>query len=235
MEIIWPEYQSSATATSENSEYPVSNLMDNRPNKQWRSIGTSATVTVAVDAGVNNAVGVYGIEADQVIVTVKNAAETTTIKTETFTIARNRLWMAFTEQTIALHILLQFSVSSGVCRAGVVKVGNAVSFPNPKWEMDRQYKDTSILHEMASGGLRIHQRAKPRVLAPSFEMTEAQSADLDDIYWDVGAEAVAMLLLSGDDSWRQEWTGMFHIPDGPKTVFKFNDRHLITLNLREAV
>ncbi len=235
MEIIWPEYQSTATATTEDIEHPASNLMDNRPNKKWRATGASATVTIAVGAGVNNAVGVYGIEADQVIVTVKNASETVTIATETFTINRDRLYMAFTEQTIALHVKLAFSVSSGVCAAGVVKVGDAQSFPNPKWGASREYKDVSILHEMASGGLRVHQRGRGRRMSPTCEMTEAQSQALDDIYWEVGAEAVAMLLLSGDTDWRQEWTGLFHMPDGPKTVFEFNDRHIITLPLREAM
>ena len=235
MKIIDPEYQSSAAATSENSEYPASNLMDNRPNKKWQSLGTSAVVTMAVGAGVNNAIGVYGICADTVVVTVKNAAETVIIATESFTISRNRLWFEFAEQIAAIHILLAFSRSAGVCSAGVIKVGDAQSIPNPEYGIDRSYTDASILHEMASGGLRVHQRSRYRNLNPSFVMTAAEAQDLDDIYFTAGADPLAMLILAGDNTWRQEWTGLFQMPVSPKTVFKFNDQHLVTLQLREAV
>ena len=238
----------SITASSTNSAYPVTNLSDDNAGTVWRSAtGTPAianrTLTVALPAGVNNAIGLFGLNSDTVVVDVKNTAESTTYFTETFDLtpaspARtwNRVWKEWTSNGLALHVVITLTAPATATyhECAEVVAGAVVTLPDPQYGLKQSREDFSVKQELAGGGFYIHDGAKPRQFDLSWNMLrDTIYDDLDEIFEEMGSKPLAMLLsdnLNND----MKWCGYFHITDSPQANHASKTMSTVTCGIREA-
>jgi len=239
----------SVTASSENLNYPASNLILGQMSKVWRSVAAnpaiaSATLTVVVPAGVNDAIGIFGTNATAMTVAVKDVTEATTYATETFDLtpaspARtwNRVWKEWTNNNAALHIVITLTAPVTVTyhECGEIVVGTTVTIPDPKYGLTQTRENFQVVQELAGGGFYIHSGLKPRAFDMSFVMLrETEFDDLDEIYDTMGQNPIAMLLSDGLNN-DMKWCGYFHIVSPPKANHDMPTRSIIPLSIREAI
>ena len=237
------------TASSENASYPATNLLLGQVSKVFRSLtGTPAianiTLTVAVPAGVNNAIGIFGTNADTIVVAVKDVTEVTTYFTETFDLTPasplrtwNRVWKEWTSNGAALHIVLTLTAPATATyhEVGEIVVGTVVTVPDPKYGISQSRENFQVIQQLAGGGFYVHDGVKPRAMELSWLMLrETEFDDLDEIFSVKGQNPIAMLLsdnLNND----MKWSGYFHMIGSPKATHDAPTFSLINLSIREAV
>lgn len=239
----------SVTASSENTNYPDSNLILGRVSKVWRSLTGSApianvTLTVDVPSGVNNAIGIFGLNADSVVVDVKDVAETTTYFTETFDLTPSsparrydRVWKEWTSNGNALHVVITITATSTATyhECGEIVVGETVTIPDPMYGLAQGRESMQIVQQLAGGGYYIHDGAMPRVFDLNWIMDRStEFNDLDQIYSVMGQKPIAMLLSDRLNS-DMEWCGYFHMLTAPKASHVAYDKSTIPLSIRESV
>lgn len=72
MKCIWPDKITSVSATSENSQFPADNVMDDHPQKRWKGTGDTETLTLSVGPGAS-ALMIGNTNATSVDVTMNGA------------------------------------------------------------------------------------------------------------------------------------------------------------------
>jgi hypothetical protein len=237
------------TASSENAAYPASNLLLGNVSKVYRSLTGSptiatATLTVAVPAGVTNAIGIFGANCDTIKVDVKNVAEDTTYFTETFDLTPssplrkwNRVWKEWTSNGFALHIVITLTATSTATyhEIGEIAVGETVTIPDSLYGLSQARENFQIVQSLVGGGFYIHDGPRPRSFDLAWIMTrDTEFDDIDEIYSVIGQNPVAMLLsdnLNND----MKWCGYFHIVDAPNIVQNTPTMGSANMSIREAV
>jgi len=240
----------SVTASSENANYPASNLILGRVSKVFRSVAAGApiadiTLTIAVPAGVNNAIGIFGCNATSIAYAVKDVTETTTYFSGTLDTtpasparAYNRAWAEWTSNGNALHIILTLTAPATATyhEVGEIVVGDAVSLPDPQYGLSQDRVNFQVVQQLAGGGFYVHDGQKPRSFDVGWSamLRETIFDDLDEIYSVVGQDPVAILIsdyLNND----MKWCGYFHIMRPPSAKHNAPTRSGVSLELREAV
>jgi hypothetical protein len=239
----------SVTASSENANYPASNLLLGQVSRVFRSVSgtpplSTVTLTVAVPAGVNNAIGIFGCNATDMIVAVKNVAENITYFTETFDMtpaspARtwNRVFKQWASNGYALHIIITLTAptTANYHEVGEIVVGETVTLPNPKYGGNQDRENYQVVQQKAGGGYYIHDGAKPRLFDLNWRMVrETSYDDLDEIYEAVGQNPLAMLLFEGYQN-DMKWCGYFHITSKPRATHNVPIYSDVGMTIREAV
>lgn len=237
------------TASNEDASYPASNLLLGQTSKVFRSIAATPTIgnvtlTVSVPAGVNNAIGIFGTNADSVTVAVKDTTETTTYFTGTFDLTPasplrtwDRVWMEWTSNGFALHIVITLTAPSTVTyhQVGEIVVGSVVTIPDPLRGLSQSRENFQVVQQLAGGGFYVHDGVKPRAMELSWIMLrETEFDDLDEIYSVMGQNPIAMLLsdrLNND----MKWSGFFHMTGSPNALHDAPTFSMVNLPIREAV
>jgi len=174
MQCIYPEYTSAATASAENADYPVSNLLDDHPKKVWKATSKDATATITV-SGAGDAFALFNTNADTVTAEVKTTSLATTIwGPETYDVKGidsvyelitgdaeyfESLWVDYTHTANAHKVLLNFSAATGtIIEAGIVKAGNVLDIDDPQYGLQESIKDYSIVKELNNGAFYVRKR-----------------------------------------------------------------------------
>jgi hypothetical protein len=201
-------------------------------------------LTVAVPAGVNNAIGIFGTNADTIVVAVKDVTETTTYFTETFDLTPasplrtwNRVWKEWTSNGFALHIVITLTAPTTATyhQVGEIVVGSTVTIPDPMYGLSQSRENFQVVQQLAGGGFYVHDGVKPLAMDLAWVMLrETEFDDLDEIYSVEGQNPIAMLLsdnLNND----MKWSGYYHMTDSPKASHDTPSFSVVTLSIREAV
>jgi hypothetical protein len=237
MIIINPDAIYSVTAVTADSAYPAINLMNDLPQKYWKSTATTTDgFTIVTDGSTVNGLFIGNTNGTSGTVAVKDVTEATTYETHALSGAYGRFFVAFTsEYTAAVHIVVSLTAATAVeVYAGICRAGAFVSLPDPGYGLKQQPQDFSIKQEMSNGGLNVIIRSMPRSYNLSFIMTHAQVDSIQDVYLARSSKPVAVL-LSENINLDEQWCGFFHISDPPSCGYDYPLHTQVSCSLREAV
>ena len=239
----------SVTASSENPNYPASNLLLGKVSKVWQSIAAAApvstvTLNISVPAGVNNALGIFGTNATSIAYAIKDVTETTTYFSGTLDTTPaspvrtfNRAWLEWASNGVALHIILTLTAPTTATyhEVGEIVVGTSVTIPDPLYGLGQGRINNQVVQKLAGGGRYVHDGSKPRAFSLSWIMDrETEFDDLDEIYETMGGKPLAMMLsdkLNNDF----KWCGYFHMTSDPGATHSYPVKSPVNLDLEEAV
>lgn len=239
----------SVTASSENANFPASNLIVGNPSRVWRSVTATApianqTITVTVPAGVNNAIGVFGVNANTVQIAIQDVTETTLYFSSLFTLVvaspayvYNRLWMEWPSNGFALHVTISLAATSTSTyhECGEIIVGETLTLPDPLNGLSQSRENKQIVQELAGGGFYVHDGATPRAFDLNWTMDRTtEFSDVDLAYSVMGQKPIAMLLSDNANS-DLEWCGIFHMIGSPKATHVSAGLSNVAMSIREAV
>ena len=239
----------SVTASSANSSYPASNLLVGQVSKKWRSVTAipqiaTATLTIAVPAGVNNAIGIFGTNAIAMTVAVKDVTEATTYFTENFDLTPanpvrtwDRVWKEWASNGFALHIVITLTASATATyhECGEIVVGETITLPDPLYGVGQARENFQVIQPLAGGGFYVHPGERPRAFDLGWVMDrETEFDDLDEIYEVMGQNPIAMLLSDNANN-DMKWCGYYHMIGSPKGTHAYPSFSPVSLTLREAV
>ena len=237
------------TASSENPNFPATNLLLGQVSKVWRSVSASPqiatqTLTIAVPAGVTNAIGIFGTNAISIAYAIKDVTEVTTyfsgtLDTTPSSPARtyNRAWLEWASNGFALHIILTLTASATATyhECGEIVVGETVTIPDPRYGLGQTRENYQVIQKKSGGGEYIHDGFKPRAFDLSWVMLrETEFDDLDEIFSVTGENPVAMMLSDFLDN-DFKWCGYFHMTGSPKASHDYPSCSSVSLQIREAV
>ncbi len=163
---IHPDRITGVVADVADSEYPAINIMDFIPSNPYRSTGRTGTLTLSVAGGANH-LGLCGLNASTVTVTVKDSDQNIVFQ-QTFSLSGiDNLYKFFTgratmQDTLGLEYPYQSSahtiiinLDSGndsiAVECGVAQAGPPFIFRAPM-RMKLGFKDYSIKDKYDSGG-----------------------------------------------------------------------------------
>lgn len=177
MKVIATNTVTSVSATSENSNFPVDNLLDTHPQRVWKAADasvSSATVSVSV-SGKSESLAMFNITADAAVISISdpNACQWESwISWESGTAwasippdmeirktwidggESKSLWVDFDQFGGIADInitLLADGLSAETIQAGVVYAGESQSFNNPKYGLQEGLVDYSTAIELSNG------------------------------------------------------------------------------------
>jgi hypothetical protein len=238
---IYPEYQSAATATSEDASYPVTNLTDNDYIKKvWKAASgvNSATLTVPIAAN-GQAIALFGTNASSVTCVIKDngggvvESETHTLATSAFTYTA--FWQMYTQQLTShtAEITLTAAVGTTV-EAGIVRAGDVITLVNPQYGVNEDKKDFSIRKELRNGALYTKKLEIVRKFGYSMELLrDTTLLYLKELYDYYGPDPFAMLIADGIDDNHWALFGAFESP--PSISHEYFTHSNVSINILEAV
>jgi hypothetical protein len=239
----------SVTASSEDADYPATNLLLGNVSKPFRSATGAApistiTLNIAVPVGITSGFGIFGCNSTSIAYAIKDVTETTTyfsgtLDTTPASPARtfNRAWFDWTSNGQALHIILTLTAPTTATyhEVGEIVVCDTVDIPDPQYGLGQSRENFQVVQELAGGGIYVHDGAKPRTFDLGWVMLrETEFDDLDEIYEEIGQNPVGML-ISENAANDLKWCGYFHMTAPPKASHDYPNHSVITLPIREAV
>ncbi len=235
---IYPEKLSSVSASSENAEYPASNLEDTKIKKVWKSSGgNTATLTATVGAGANN-LALFGTNAVTAIVTIKIGAavqETQNFALTSGSRTYQRLWCSYSTISVVHTVEITLAAASGdVVEAGVLKIGVGDDFKNPEYGLGEGRKDFSITKELNNGAFYIRKRNSVRTFSVNLQTPrETDFYAFGDLYDHYGPLAIAWLLAEDINDY--QWAVLGHMTDPFSGTHSYPTESKISFNITEAV
>jgi len=260
MKIINHNQVSSLSASSENASYPVTNLILNAsPKKKWLvadSSVMSATLLIRV-AGVTGGLGMVGVDTDSAVVTVSVpegldwqnvdwpdvdwvTGEADLVATVDLADQPNgtaSLWVNFPQFTGSVAIRIELTKNVGETKtigAGVLVVGEVISFPDPAPGLRQGLVDYSTARELSNGA--FYYRDRDQVRTFSFELgVDTQTyfyRMMRDIAQFYGMNPMMMLLV---DSGGSEWVVYGRLASMPSGTHITWARSAIQIELIEVI
>ena len=229
MKVIYPEKVNTITASSEDTNWPVSNLLDNYRVHPWKSTETgSASLTVSMLGGAN-AVAIFNVPGvDTIRVQVSNDTDGTVfdetydqhvIDTYTAFFTNSAfdypdLWAEYPYQTLDHTITITFTMvnTSDVVSVGVLRAGLAKEFREPESGIKEVLKDFSVVKELNNGAFYVRKRNIIRTFAGTFWSNRDRDFYVfRDLYQTIGQQPFAAKIV--DDN-SQNWNifGRFSEP-----------------------
>jgi len=197
MKRIKNDLLASATATYEDSSYPVDNMFDGIPDREFRAGHTSTVITFTINAGAT-AFGMYWLTGTAATVVVKNNAGTT-VQTTVFDLTYARhLFVEFTAQALD-HTIEVTLTDTTEAKCGIAVAGQVEDIAYPLI-VNVSFIDDSIKQRWAAGGKYHLKRRVRRVFDLSFNLI--RSTDAKYLEWYVteyGAEDYAFSFFDSQD------------------------------------
>jgi len=254
MKVIALNKISSLTVDSENALFPIENVLDAYPTRLFKADGDyQATLTCVVSAG-TNAIAVYGTNAQGASVTITdpNAIEwhsesewdsesdwayaepSATIEIDQSGDAYS-LWGDFDYINSPMNIELVLSTSSSlVLEVGVLRIGEAKTFKNPKYGLQEGLVDYSILKELSNGAFYYKKRNIVRTF--SGQIFEDRDDDFYTFMADIArtyGKAPMAWRLTDEDS--MNWVVFARFSDIPIGMHDAPDYSTINFSLIEVL
>jgi hypothetical protein len=185
MKVITSETISAVTASSEDTEYPASNVLNRHPKKAWKALPTvnTAFLNITVGGGITD-IGIVGTNATQVraaaqevlpmtwtngdsAMTFENPSGTITWEGSEMILTALALvdtdtgdmWLELEEMEDAEEFTLLLEAAEGeTLTVGVLSGGHAMVFPDPDYGVTEKLIDHSIEKETANGGYYFRKR-----------------------------------------------------------------------------
>lgn len=226
------------TVSTNETEYPASNLLDIYTQRLWKSTESTSTITITTDSAVS---GLYlgNTNAEAYTIEIKSIGGSTVYETHTGQISGGRLFFEFDSSYQLLNVEIEIQLMTpgpegGNVYAGILRCGDFITLPDPQYGLKTQREDFSIKESLSNGGLYVNKRYTPRAFELSLLMTYPEFESLDEIYDAIGSNPLAMLLAEDIDN-DDFWSGFFHIMESPTGSYSFYNMVDCSLQLREAV
>lgn len=222
MKCIYPDNILSISATEENSNYPVSNLLDEHPKKVWKGTSRDATVEAVVSGGsalaiiYTNAVSINLILSSGQTINWDSGIDWmggvawdqsgNNDYSETKLLTGNTdgcAWFDFAERNSSFSVIIELTAEAGeIIQAGILRCGICNSFENPSYGLREKLKDYSIVKELNNGAIYVRKKEVVRVF--SGRILEDRDSDfytfLLKVARNVGPQPLAWLVVSNGGS-----------------------------------
>ena len=249
MIIIYPERLDSGTgisADSEDSNFPASNLEDDRPGVLWKADSTNeAIITIPAEAD-SDCVAVFNTNAESAACVLKDGVGGSTLDTENFDLTpasgrvHKQLFWNYTAQssTCVVEITLTAAVGETIY-AGVVRIGKGASFNSPRPNLSQSREDLSTVLTMSNKSRYVNKDPGEvntrRVLRVSIVDETTDYYSFDTIMQYFGPNPMAVLLLETGDG--MEWAIFAYVDENSlyNAGHVFSSVTTISFNLTEAV
>lgn len=158
MKIIATDLVTAVTPTSEDANYPATNVQDNFRTNPWKADSAGADQLVVDVAAGSNAVMLSYMNSPTVTVTVKDAGLNIIYGPTGHTIDSDNpnLWVNYTLQGDVAEITLAFADPSAVPYCGIVRAGYAYDFNTFGYGLSEGLKDGSISKEYNNNAVYYH-------------------------------------------------------------------------------
>lgn len=236
MKIIYPNNISGISAASEDSEYPATNMLDEKPQKIWKSENEADTITITpISGGKISGVFLGNTNAAYYTLFVRHSSGSPTYEEHSGAISNNQIMVVLDAEYSSGEIIdISVAGGTGYVYAGVCVCGELLSFPDPNYGLKSERVDFSIKNEFSNGGLYVYKRSTPRGYDLSIVLTHSEFAAIDEIYNAIGMAPVP-ILLSENISQPDYWSGFFHIIEPPSGSYSYPTMVDCSISLREAV
>jgi len=208
MYCIANELQTAVASTSEDSDYPDDNLLDERPKKLFKAVSgvSPVTITLSIAAGSNIAALLY-TNADSAVITIKDSGAST-IETKTYSslTSRNKKSMFCKYATESGTATAEFALTkaSGQIEAGIARAGLVDTIKDPKYDMQEGRNDLSVEKILAGGGHYYKKRDILKTFSGQIGLkrtTDALYEYLQDIADELGPTPAVWIIDDGVLSW----------------------------------
>jgi len=249
MKIIKANKITSITASSENPNFPATNLINGEIGKVFRSVVAAPaiatiTLTIAIPAGVTNAIGIFGCNSTSIAYSIKDVTEVTTYFSGTLDTTPtspdrtlDRAGVIWASNGFALHIILTLTAPTTATYHQVAEIvsGETITMPDPKYGLSEGTENYQIVQKLAGGGEYVFDGSIPRTFDLGFAAMNRKTefGPLNDLYRVVGRKPVAMFISEfvGD----LDWWGYFKMISAPKASHDYLTFSPATLSIEEAI
>jgi len=241
--VIYPEKTGTPTATSEDANYPATNLTNNIRAKVWKAINgvqaATLTVNISADASV---IALDNTNAETAVVKIYDAADAggskiqeTTHTLETASRTFDNFWEEYTEQAAAHSATILLTAAAGeTVEAGIVRAGGLYTVGPPKYGISETHVGYHIEKQYKSGAW----YAKKREIVRSFAYTtllarSTKYRDLMDLYDYYGPDPFMMLIT--DELEDKHYTVFGKFNGEPSASHDYPDYSLVNISILEVV
>lgn len=237
---IYPEKTGTATATSEDPNYPASNLTGNDIRKKlWKAVDgvNAATLTIPISAG-SAVIALDNTNAETADVTIKDAGSVTIKNTlhtlETAPRTYDNFWEEYTEEagTATATIILTAAAGETV-QAGIVRAGELYTIGNPLKEGHEAPVGYHIEKQYKSGAW--YSKKGEIVRSFSYRMVldrDAELRDLMELYDYYGPNPFMMLIY--DDLVDKHYTVFGKFQHEPAATHNLPDYSMVDVSILEV-
>lgn len=193
----------SISASSADAAYPATNLLNDSPKKKWKAASSSVSYAYldVVTSGTTGALGMVGIVAESVFVTITDPngivwqsvvwpavdwdlpPEGVVVTQEMIDDLANgyqSVWVSFPEFTDPVSIRIELRKTAGtpmILAAGVLHVGQPTEISGVQYPLNEGLEDYSIQRQLSNGATYYKRRDIVRTFSGSIRLqrTEFQS------------------------------------------------------------
>ena len=165
LKIMYPEALVSVAATAENENFPASNMLDEHPQRVFRSLNTEDTLTCTIEGG-SSGIFMFSTNIETGTVTVPDGEGGTEdvsiiLRTQATNYAeliqgkgerQKSLWIDYPYQAFAHTITITATAAPPAkLQVGIVRAGLVNSFSDVKLGIANSFKDNSVIKDFNNG------------------------------------------------------------------------------------
>jgi len=237
MIIIYPERLSTGagiTANSESSNFPASNMEDDRPGRVWQADSTNvATVTIpAVDD--TDSVALFNTNAISAACVLRSYAGSTALDSKNYDLTpasgrvHNRFFWSYSAQSTTCQVEVTLTATTGVTvQAGIARIGKGEDFVNPAYGIRQARQSLATVLEMSNRSQYVSQDPGDVETRRTIDVTILEDRNPDFYSFDTllkhfGPNPMAVLAAehvaeAADDFDDMEWAIYGYV--NPKTLY----------------
>ncbi len=246
---------SAVAATSEDANYPASNVMNEHPKMQWNAAaGVSvATLTLTIDS-MNSGLAVFETNANTINITVSDPNNITWetgvsweagVSFATFNATVTELlsldgvsgsaWFEWPySDTGVTAVLIMSSPLGGTLKVGVAVADKVYTYTDPQYGVKEGMKSYSIIKELQNGAFYRKERDKVRTFL--FSIIEDRAIDFYEFMYTVarnlGYKPAAWQLTNQDGFW---WVIYARFQSMPAARHSMPNHSIISTKLIEVL
>jgi hypothetical protein len=238
--IIYPEATVSVVASSEDANYPATNLTDNDYRKKvWKAAsGVNVATLPCSISGTSEVITLHNTNAVTAACTVRDGSSViisdVTHDLNTATQRYENFWQEYTEQAAAHTATIVLTAAAGeTVEAGIVKAGDMLTLVNPP-DVSKKPVTFSTKKQLRNGALYTKAGEVIRHISYTMLMTHAKAEDLYDFFKTIDPEPFAFLIADsiGDDNL---WCFFGAFDGEPDISYDYPTHARATISLLEAV
>jgi len=151
MKILCDNIIEETSATNEDSNFPIQNILESHSRKRFKSTSHSSVITLTMGGG-SNALCLYNVQADSISLSGSVVESINLVRDDGYG-AYNATSVFFEYATIATThtINVTLSATSNVVACGIAFGGKAYDFRNPDWGLGNDSVSHSVIYDLDNG------------------------------------------------------------------------------------
>jgi len=170
MKIMFDNIIEGASATNEDSDFPVQNILGVHSKKRFKATAHSSTITLTMGGG-SNALALYNIQADSIALTGDVSDSLNLVHDDGYGAYNATSALFEYSEIVTTHTInVELSATSNDVACGIAFGGKALEFTNPQWGLGNGSKSHSIIYDLDNGFEYIFQRNLSEMPSFSFQL-----------------------------------------------------------------